>query len=600
MGCGASSDAPEGWPSGIPVDRSEYEDWGQTQSVGHLWIAKPKKPEDVVTIANWAAKMDPKKRGEIRPAGTKWSWSPCVFAQGTANPNERDLMLDMTGYANVYNVDKEKLEVTVAPGITIKALLEELDKFNLTLGSYTGSGAMSIGGCIAVGAKGVLVKSADESKNAPGSVYGSMTNFVLKYTLVVSTDGGKTYAEKEFVRGADPEADLLLAGIGRTLMTRVTLKVMPQYNVRAKCFFDVPASVIFAPGNPEGNPANSYADLVANRCRVSSIWIPFTDVAWTRTWELCAEKPETSRFVDSPYNYPYQDQAQAWQTPVIEAMLGQPHETFLEKMAKAVERPFTDGAPGILSDAAEDIAKASQMIKEDVGLAKAQSRLTVYYDEMQAATLPKLNKAHECEDLWGKSHNTNLFVNADLKIRSMAVSCVCKSSNMQRNINVTWTIMRDMINEHREKGEFPMNGQIEWRAMGLDEGKYVGLEHSSPALTSGSIDKATLERTGWDVMFVIEVVHFPKTKGFEAFAKAFLDACNARPELSGDEGLIRPEWSKPFAPSAGPDGKFWADEKAMADIRAQFPQWKEAVAAMKKYDPAGLYETKFNSWVLGA
>ena len=110
------------------------------------------------------------------------------------------------------------------------------------------------------------------------------------------------------------------------------------------------------------------------------------------------------------------------------------------------------------------------------------------------------------------------------------------SGSSSGSSNTTFSLVKELVDEYagKETPEYPLSGQVEWRASALDDGKYVGVPNSSPALTSGHVDPETIARTGWDVMLVIEVIYFPRTTGFNKFALELEERFNAHPLLSGD------------------------------------------------------------------
>lgn len=599
LSCNIFSRRPAGWPADIPGRRGSFNTWALTNEVTGVWIAAPRHEADCVEICNWMSQLAPEHRGVLRPAGTCWSWSPVVFPVGfRASCN--DVMIDFTASMKSIAINVDAREVTVGPGTLIEDLLKALDAQGYTIASYPGCGKMSVGGCVAVAAKGSLVSA---TRDAPEAQFGSIANLVTRFTIVSGADarsGGGAYRLRELRRGFDSDADLLLVGVGRTLMTSLTLKIMPQFNVRVTCDFDHPASSLFAAESFSPSTSGrktTFADLVNATGRVSAIWFPFTDTVWLRNWSYCPTKPATSRKVEGPYNYPYQDNQGLFATRAVETVLGVPHRTYAQDAVAALTRPLF-GPRNIFETTTNALTQCWFGVESKLGILRLRQRLFTWaFAQFSTAYIPIANKKDNCTDLWGASHNVLQFSNAKLRISSHGITIAIPRDRLQAATNASYTIAKDLIASYQRAGMYPMNGQIEWRASSMDDGASIGIEDSEgPALSVGHMDRA--EGQKFDCLLLIEVIYFPNTPGFNAFVSDLQLRLERSPELSGANGVVTTDWSKQFATSSR--GGEWDSEADIRRIRTTFPRWNDALDAQARHDPDNLFVTDFNKWVFNS
>ena len=159
-----------------------------------------------------------------------------------------------------------------------------------------------IGGVLAIDGHGTAVPAVGETP-IPGHTYGSVSNLVLSLTAVVWDAGQEQYVLSTFER-SDPGIGPLLAHLGRSFVTEVTLQVGLNSRLRCQSFVDVAASALF--GAP-GSSSQTFDSYVEQSGRVETIWFPFTSAPWLKVWSISPHKPLLSREVTTPYNYVFSD-----------------------------------------------------------------------------------------------------------------------------------------------------------------------------------------------------------------------------------------------------------------------------------------------------
>src|SRR5690606_31060483 len=139
--------------------------------------------------------------------------------------------------------------VTAGGGASIESILTALEANGLGWANSPAIGDISIAGALSIGAHGATYPAARETV-IPGQSFGSLSNLVLALTAVVWNPSAGAYELREF-RRADPEIGPLLAHLGRTFVTSVTLQAGANYRVRCQSFTDIPWRELFAPpGSP--------------------------------------------------------------------------------------------------------------------------------------------------------------------------------------------------------------------------------------------------------------------------------------------------------------------------------------------------------------
>lgn len=174
-------------------------------------VARPKYTLDVVQLVKKAiaTKMPIIPRG----AGT--------WGLGGSVPVKGGIVVDMTGMNRIVAIDGENLVVTVQPGISWKALADELDSKGYFLPCYPSSApSATLGGWINTGGTGIGAYK-----------YGSAGDLIRDMEIVLPT-AVVIHTGDKFVpqNGGGPNLNWLFVGSEGVLgiVTEVTMKILPK------------------------------------------------------------------------------------------------------------------------------------------------------------------------------------------------------------------------------------------------------------------------------------------------------------------------------------------------------------------------------------
>jgi FAD/FMN-containing dehydrogenase len=528
---------PPSFPAGISLYQQTFQNWSEEVTVDGLWTCAPATPQDVVTLANWA-----KAQGwQLRPLGAAYSWSPVVIEPGT--PTDV-VLLDTTQHLTAATVNAgSPASVTAQPGITMDNLLLTLKNAGYGFTAFPVLGYATLGGVLATGGRGTGVPAVGETPPA-GHTYGSLGNLVVSITAVAWDASAGAYTLQTFQR-TDPEIQALITNIGRAFVTEVTLRVGADQRLRCQSWFNVTAADLYAPPATAGS--QSLASYVASSGRVVSIWFPFTSSPWLRIFTATPNQPWTSREVNSPYNY-----------------------------------PFNDIVPQSVSDLLSEIV---------AGDASATPSFTAAQMDAISAGLI----ATDSWDLWGWSSDMLVYVRpTTLRITSTCWNVVTSRANVQQVVSEFFAEYTAKLAAYQAQGLFPMNGPLEIRVTGLDE---LG-DCQVPGALGAQLSplRTRPDQPEWDTAVWFDMTTIPITPGCHQFTgemEAWI-----RGNYTGDYGAPHAEWSKEWANT--PAGA-WTDATVMGtDIPASYTQgqaagdgWAAAVATLDTLDPAHVFSSAF-------
>jgi FAD/FMN-containing dehydrogenase len=227
----------------MPLYQQAFQNWSGEIALENAWTCAPTSAADVVTLANWAFPLG----YEVRARGKMHNWSPLVIPVDSSGA---DLVLaDTTRFLTAVTIDSSgsPSTVTAQTGVTMDVLLQDLENAGLGLTAHPAPGDITIGGALAIDGHGTAVPAEGETL-VPGHTYGSVSNLILSLTAVVWSAAQGQYVLQTFER-SDPAIQPLLAHLGRTFVTEVTLQVGANTRLRCQSFVNVPASALFgAPG----------------------------------------------------------------------------------------------------------------------------------------------------------------------------------------------------------------------------------------------------------------------------------------------------------------------------------------------------------------
>ncbi|WP_436988774.1 cholesterol oxidase substrate-binding domain-containing protein [Streptomyces sp. enrichment culture] len=531
---GVSGTDPSGFPEQVRLYRSPYRNWsGETVSDG-LWACAPRDTGQVVAVVNWAHRNG----WTVRPRGHSHGWSPLTLADG-ARDGRPVLLMDTTRHLTDVRVSApagSPASVRAGAGVSMEELLTRLEEHGLGLTAAPAPGDLTLGGVLAVDAHGTAVPARGEVR-APGGTYGSLSNRVLSLTAVVWDADGGEYTARTFDRD-HPDCAVLLAHLGRALVTEAVLRVGGNDNLRCVSRTDIPATELFA---PPGRGGRTLASFVEETGRVEAIWFAFSEHPWLKVWSVSPGRPLTSRPVDRPYNYPFSDN---------------------------VPRPVADLAGTMVTEAAWYLAPA---------LGEAQST---------AAATGLVATASA--DLWGPSKNTLLYIKpTTLRITANGYAVVTARSRVQRVVAEFTAFYRERLAAYAAEGRFPVNGSVEIRVTGLDRPEEADVPAAQvPAL---SALRPVPDRPEWDTAVWLDVLTLPGTPDAPSFYRE-LERFLLR-AFDGTYALARVEWSKGWAYT---DRAAWDDQEVIGTaVPASLPGWDGAVAALDRLDPHRVFTNPF-------
>ncbi len=216
------------------------------------------KPVSTAEIQQWV-----EKHNQVKVLGTRHSFNDIA--------DSNDCLLSLEKMNKVLGIDREKNTVTVEGGIRYTELSEYLNEQGYALQNLASHAHFTVSGAIATG------------------THGSGTGNLATQVEAIEFVNGKG----ELVRVAkDKEEELngLLAGLGAFgVITQLTLKIEPSFNLRQDVFADMPFGVL----------KDNFEKVMSSGFSVSM----FTDwrtVTMPLVWVKRRVEPGSSEIPDSP------------------------------------------------------------------------------------------------------------------------------------------------------------------------------------------------------------------------------------------------------------------------------------------------------------
>ena len=528
---------PPAFPDGIALYQQAYENWSGEIFIPDVWTASPRTAGEVAEIANWAHFAG----WRVRPKGRGHGWSPLLLPGDSSGAG--CLLVDTTRHLTRVGIDAGGVPATVTAqtGVTMDVLLERMGAAGLGFAATPAPGDVTLGGVLAVDGHGTAVPARGETA-PPGKSYGSLCNSVLALTAVV-WDGGQ-YRLRSFRRD-EPGIQPLLTHAGRAFITEVTLQAGADLALRCRSFFDIAAAELFAPPVQAG--PNSFQAWVEACGRVEAIWFPFTAVPWLKVWTPAPGRPWLSRTVTAPYAYSFAN----WVTPA--------QARFIDQLVSG----DPSGTPAFQN--LEMAAVGSGLI------------LTGSWD------------------IWGPSRFSTLYVKpTTLRLAENGYAVLTGRDSIQRVVSEYCRAYRELIEQYRARGEFPMNGPVEIRV--------TGLNRSAEVLLPGALEpqlsalRPRPDHPAWDCAVWLDALTFPGTPGENRF-KTELEAW-VLGNYTGDYAAVRVEWAKGWGYTgrgAWTSAGFLAEglPGSLAAGQAPGDDWDAALAALERYDPGRIFSNPF-------
>lgn len=523
------ADPPPGFPSGVDLLRERFRNWSRGIVVDDLWTCRPSNGAELVRIVNWAARHG----WRIRARGYSHNWSPLIV-----DPEDLDrdvVLVDMTaGFTGAEMVDD--LAVRVGAGTSMESLLGYLESRGCGVTSCPAPGDLTVGGVLAIDGHGTGIPASGEAP-VEGRTWGTMSNRVLSLTVIAWDEGLGRYAIRTVER-SDPDAAALMVSLGRAMILEAVLRVEPNHNLRCESWTSIPGAELFA---PPGSSGRLFTDFLAESGRVEAIWYPFTANPWLKVWTVEPNRPFWAREVSSPFNYGFSDNLSDEAAGLVDQIVG--------------------GAPWLAP---------------------------TFGGVMYAATV--LGLTFELGyDLWGASKNLLLYVRpTTLRVTANGYAIVTRRSNIQAVLHDFVTRYDELVQEYRDRGEYPINGPMEIRVTGLDHAEDVGLV--DPRKAALSAVRPEDAHPDWDVAIWLDLLTLPGTPTSGAFYAELEQWLFDR--YSDDEACCRVEWSKGWGYTA--DGPWRSDEVVKDLVPASLgPEFASATDTLARLDPRSVFMSGF-------
>ncbi|MFB6893186.1 cholesterol oxidase substrate-binding domain-containing protein [Kitasatospora sp. NPDC056327] len=559
---------PPGLPAGTEPFLRVYQNWSGEIRTDRLWTCAPRTPEEVPALADWA-----RAHGwRLRAQGHRHTWAPLTVADDTPG-GSRVLLLDTTRHLTAVTADSPTT-VRAQTGASMEDLLAHLAGRGLGLTAVPAPGELTVGGVLAIGGHGTAVPAAGETR-PDGHGYGSVSNQVTRLTAVVLDPGTDRYALRTFDR-SEADSAAFLVHLGRAFVTEVVLRAGADRPLRCVSRLDIPADELFArPGTSTGSgPARprTLADFVERDGRAEVIWFGYTDRPWLKTWSVAPSRPFAARAVDEPYNYPFSD-----------------------SLPEPVARLAGDLVAGAWGSA--PLFGQLQYLITKVGLTGDLTDVLLsgglLRELLTGEVLTHLLAGGLRSDLWGPSRTLLQYVRpSTLRVTANGYAVLAPRADLQWVVAGFADLYRRLLDDHRARGEFPVNGAVEIRVTGLDDPAWSGVPGARPPLLSALRPRP--DRPEWDTAVWLDVLALPGTPGLHRFARDLEQGLLRL--FDGTRAGLRVEWSKGWAYT---EDAAWADPDVLdrvipAGHRAGGgPGWDEAIAVLDRHDPHRVFGNAF-------
>ena len=326
--------------------------------------------------------------------------------------------------------------------------------------------------------------------------------------------------------------------LGRSMILEAVLRVEPNHNLRCESWTSISGAELFA---PPGSGGRLFTDFLAESGRVEAIWYPFTANPWLKVWTVEPNRPFWAREVSSPFNYGFSDNLSDEAAGLVDQIVG--------------------GAPWLAP---------------------------TFGGVMYAATV--LGLTFELGyDLWGASKNLLLYVRpTTLRVTANGYAIVTRRSNIQAVLHDFVTRYDELVQEYRDRGEYPINGPMEIRVTGLDHADDVGL--ADPRKAALSAVRPEDAHPDWDVAIWLDLLTLPGTPTSGAFYAELEQWLFDR--YSDDDACCRVEWSKGWGYTA--DGPWRSDGVVKELVPASLGQgFTSATDTLARLDPRSVFMSGF-------
>lgn len=537
----ATAAAPPNLPRGAYPYLQVFANWAGDVRTDRLWTIDAQSESQVVALANWAVDNGWK----LRPIGFRHNWSPLAVANGTTD--EKVLLVDTrSGLRGIATRDSRT--VTVGAGASMDSLLSYLDLRGKGFAHIPAPGDITVGGALAIGAHGTVVAASGESMSS-GHSFGSLSNLVTSLRAVVWDEATSRYVAREFSR-SDPLIGALLVHVGRAFVTEVTMRIGPRQQLRCQSFVNVPITELLAAPGSAARTTSRYLDKSG---RIEIIWFPFTTYPWFKVWTRVGGlfPPLGSIPALRPYAY-----------------------------------TFADGLFGFLMANPDTLYKNPGNTKN---YAKQQA------DGVQLGLGVTLSG-----DIYGSAANVQRYVRpSTMKVTANGYAILCKRADVQWVLNQFYLQYTAKLNEYAARWEFPVNGPVEIRVMGVDQPADCGVPGAVDPWLSPT--RRRPDRPDLDTVVYLDLLTLPFTPNHAGFYAEFEQWLWQT--FSTTRTAIRVEWSKGWAYTA--DGAYTSGDMISSKIPESLTvgqpagtTFNDAVATLNRLDPNRIYSSPLLDQVL--
>lgn len=223
--------------------------WSSTHSATPLRLYEPASPQECVRILQ----QFHDRKQKIRPVGT--ALSPNGIGMSSGN---EDCMISVANLDHIV-VDKEAMTCTVGAGITVSAVLKELQKHDLTLENFSSIQEQQIGGWMQVSAHGT------------GISLPPVDDMIVSMQVATPTEGLMTLSDSSS-SSIHPKVNrdlfrLCKVGLGSLgVMTELTLKCIPRMDLVEHTNIKKRSTI-----------SRGHRDRLGKYRHVRYMWIPYSD-----------------------------------------------------------------------------------------------------------------------------------------------------------------------------------------------------------------------------------------------------------------------------------------------------------------------------------
>jgi len=238
----------------VRINRSIKQNWAKTYESNPKEIIYPKTKEEIIHIVKYCNEYSTK----LKVVGGGDSYND-IFC-----PNENGILLSLSKFNNLLEVDTTNHTATFEGGMMIPDLLKQLKKHNLTLSNLGTNIFDAVAGACSTGYHG------------SGIEFKIFSSFVKEFELITPTGEIKTVSndEKEF--------NIYAVGLGVLgIITKITLECEPSFNM------EVTEKQMSLEQIEE-----NFETLLKENEHFKFIWIPHTDKFMIWLGNRCEKKEE--------------------------------------------------------------------------------------------------------------------------------------------------------------------------------------------------------------------------------------------------------------------------------------------------------------------